>query len=139
MMVDVGGLKGLNIHKWKFFGSGLGALAFTKLLYDDLSTELKDPEDINELHKEARDRYKEQHAWKKFYGTMITASILAIKVIGFCAAAHSLYGTANVIKFIADRKGELLLTSFATFTAGVLGSHFYGEQMTAFKKLNKAT
>ncbi|CCB90013.1 hypothetical protein [Simkania negevensis] len=139
MMVDIGGLKGLNIHKWKFFGSGLGALAYGKLLYTNLSTELKDPEDLKDVKKAAQDMYKAQHAWKEFYGTMITASILAMKVIGFCAAAHALYGTANVVKFIADRKGDLLLTSFATFIGGVLGTHFYGEQMRAFKVENKAT
>lgn len=139
MMTEVGALKGLNIHKWKFYGSGLGALAFGKLLYDDLSTENKDPEDMKEVKTAAQDMYRTQHEWKSLYGTMITASILAMKVVGCCAAVHALYGTASVIKFIADRKGELLLTSFATFTTGILGSHFYGEQMKAFKQLNKAT
>ena len=94
---------------------------------------------MKEVKAPAQEIYRAQHEWKALYGTMITASIFAIKVIGFCGATHMLYQAGGVVKFIAERKGELLLASFAAFTGGVLGSHFYGEQMKAFKDKNKAT
>jgi len=139
MMFDVGALKGFNMHKWKMIGSAAGIPHHSLKLYTRLTAEAKDPEDISEVKKEAREIYKKQYESRIFWGTTITASILAFKVIGFCGAFHAFYGASSVIRFVAERKGDLLFGAFSTFMVGIAGSHLRGQQMKEFKKLNKAT
>lgn len=131
-------IKGLNIHKWKLIGTAAGALYFI----DNLNTKLQDkkePEGISKLREEAKETYRTQHEWKTLCSTSISASILSIKIIGFISSYYILNGGTGAVKAIAENKGNLLLASFASFTASVVGSHFFGEQMTEFKKLNQAT
>lgn len=137
MLVEVSALKGLNIHRWKLIGSALGAVYFGRALYEDFCKSGLDPEDIKEVKDVARNMYRKQHIRKVFYDNLITASVLAMKVVGFCAACSALYSVPKIVGVVANYKGNLLLGSFVGFTTGIIGSHLYGEQMKTFKHENK--
>jgi len=135
---DVGALQGLDIHWWKLGGSIGGALYFTHKLYTDLEKGVEEPEGIETVRKEAQEILRAKQVWKTHFDNIISVSTLAMKVIGLCGAYYALYGGFGAVKWIADRKSGLSLISFATFITGILGSHFLGEQMDAFKEVNKA-
>lgn len=138
MMILGSALKGLNINHWKLAGSILGGSYSIHKLHESFTKRGKDPKDLNELKNDAKDAYRAQYAWRKFYGRLIVISDLALKMIGLCAMAASFSSAPKIVTFIATRERDLALGTLVGLTMSVIGSHLYREQMKTFKQLNKA-
>ncbi|WP_420421924.1 hypothetical protein [Simkania sp.] len=131
-LVEFGALKGMNIYKWKFFGSLAGGMGFAHKLYTEWN---EDRSEVGkDLEKSKREVYLEQYRKQKFCDITITICILAAKIIGFCTAVHALSGIGRVIQFIADHKKDLLFGGYVTFTAAAIASTYYDLQLDQLKE-----